>query len=271
MSIITVFEWVTIRTYAARCRRRPAHLRRSPQHTPDIRRARRRPGARSAAAPAGMAPDRVGGVGPDDSGVSLPAGPRSRCTRPSPSPARAAPTARVLGRSWNRAVGRRAGCCAAIKTPASRQSRRPVRIGTDSVGKTITAAKIVSDGNDLVLDPLVVIRPQPSRRLPDRHGHLRDCLLEIPQPRGRLGGQSVPPGNACPGPNRPRQERLHPAAARLSSESLKRGRRHHLSQQAHLSHIGIRCEWSRCPAIAVSALPADTGGNTRVRTGASHP
>jgi phosphate transport system substrate-binding protein len=41
---------------------------------------------------------------------------------------------------------------AEIKTPASRKSRRPVRIGTDSVGKTITGAKIIGNGNDLVLD-----------------------------------------------------------------------------------------------------------------------
>jgi phosphate transport system substrate-binding protein len=41
---------------------------------------------------------------------------------------------------------------AEIKTPGSRKSRRPVRIGTDSVGKTITAAKFVGKGNDLVLD-----------------------------------------------------------------------------------------------------------------------
>ncbi|WIM87566.1 phosphate ABC transporter substrate-binding protein PstS [Candidatus Mycobacterium wuenschmannii] len=39
-----------------------------------------------------------------------------------------------------------------IKTPASRKTRRPVRIGTDSVGKTIAGAKIVGKGNDLVLD-----------------------------------------------------------------------------------------------------------------------
>ena len=41
---------------------------------------------------------------------------------------------------------------AEIKTPASRRSLRPVRIGTDTVGKTITGAKIIGDGNDLVLD-----------------------------------------------------------------------------------------------------------------------
>lgn len=41
---------------------------------------------------------------------------------------------------------------AEIKTPASRKSLRPVRIGTDTVGKTITGAKIVGKGNDLVLD-----------------------------------------------------------------------------------------------------------------------
>lgn len=41
---------------------------------------------------------------------------------------------------------------AEIKTPASRRSLRPVRIGSDSVGKTITGAKIVGIGNDLVLD-----------------------------------------------------------------------------------------------------------------------
>lgn len=41
---------------------------------------------------------------------------------------------------------------AEIKTGASRKSLRPVRIGTDSVGKTIAGAKIVGKGNDLVLD-----------------------------------------------------------------------------------------------------------------------
>ena len=41
---------------------------------------------------------------------------------------------------------------AEIKTPASRRSLRPVRIGTDTVGKTINGAKIIGDDNDLVLD-----------------------------------------------------------------------------------------------------------------------
>jgi phosphate transport system substrate-binding protein len=41
---------------------------------------------------------------------------------------------------------------AEIKTPASRRALRPVRIGTDTVGKTITGAKIIGNGNDLVLD-----------------------------------------------------------------------------------------------------------------------
>jgi phosphate transport system substrate-binding protein len=41
---------------------------------------------------------------------------------------------------------------AEIKTPASRRSLRPVRIGNDTVGKTIAGAKIVGSGNDLVLD-----------------------------------------------------------------------------------------------------------------------
>ena len=41
---------------------------------------------------------------------------------------------------------------AEIKTPASRRSLRPVRIGTDTVGKTIAGARITGNGNDLVLD-----------------------------------------------------------------------------------------------------------------------
>ena len=41
---------------------------------------------------------------------------------------------------------------AEIKTPASRRSLRPVRIGTDTVGKTIKGAKITGEGNNLVLD-----------------------------------------------------------------------------------------------------------------------
>jgi phosphate transport system substrate-binding protein len=41
---------------------------------------------------------------------------------------------------------------AEIKTPASRRALRPVRIGTDTVGKTISGAKIIGTGNDLVLD-----------------------------------------------------------------------------------------------------------------------
>ncbi|HEY0226360.1 MAG TPA: phosphate ABC transporter substrate-binding protein PstS [Mycobacterium sp.] len=39
-----------------------------------------------------------------------------------------------------------------IKTSASRKSLRPVRIGADTVGKTISNAKIIGKGNDLVLD-----------------------------------------------------------------------------------------------------------------------
>jgi phosphate transport system substrate-binding protein len=41
---------------------------------------------------------------------------------------------------------------AEIKTPATRKSLRPVRIGSDTVGKTISGAKIIGKGNDLVLD-----------------------------------------------------------------------------------------------------------------------
>jgi phosphate transport system substrate-binding protein len=41
---------------------------------------------------------------------------------------------------------------AQIKTSASRKSLRPVRIGADTVGKTISNAKIVGKGDDLVLD-----------------------------------------------------------------------------------------------------------------------
>jgi phosphate transport system substrate-binding protein len=41
---------------------------------------------------------------------------------------------------------------AEIKTPASRRSLRPVRIGTDTVGKTIRGAKLTGAGNNLVLD-----------------------------------------------------------------------------------------------------------------------
>jgi phosphate transport system substrate-binding protein len=41
---------------------------------------------------------------------------------------------------------------AQIKTSASRKSLRPVRIGADTVGKTISTVKIVGKGNDLVLD-----------------------------------------------------------------------------------------------------------------------
>jgi len=49
---------------------------------------------------------------------------------------------------------------AEIKTPASRKSRRPVRIGTDSVGKTIAGAKIVGKGNNLVLDLSAFYNPR---------------------------------------------------------------------------------------------------------------
>jgi phosphate transport system substrate-binding protein len=48
---------------------------------------------------------------------------------------------------------------AQIKTPASRKSLRPVRIGTDTVGKTITNVKIVGKGNDLVLDTTSFYNP----------------------------------------------------------------------------------------------------------------
>ncbi|WAC90768.1 phosphate ABC transporter substrate-binding protein PstS [Mycobacterium sp. Aquia_213] len=48
---------------------------------------------------------------------------------------------------------------AQIKTPASRKSLRPVRIGTDTVGKTIASAKIIGKGNDLVLDTAPFYNP----------------------------------------------------------------------------------------------------------------
>ena len=48
---------------------------------------------------------------------------------------------------------------AQIKTPASRKSLRPVRIGADTVGKTITNAKIIGKGNDLVLDTTSFYNP----------------------------------------------------------------------------------------------------------------
>jgi phosphate transport system substrate-binding protein len=48
---------------------------------------------------------------------------------------------------------------AEIKTPASRKSLRPVRIGTDTIGKTISAVKIVGKGNDLVLDLTPLYNP----------------------------------------------------------------------------------------------------------------
>jgi phosphate transport system substrate-binding protein len=41
---------------------------------------------------------------------------------------------------------------AEIKTPASRKSLRPVRIGTNSVAKTVTGVKVTGQGNDLLLD-----------------------------------------------------------------------------------------------------------------------
>jgi phosphate transport system substrate-binding protein len=48
---------------------------------------------------------------------------------------------------------------AEIKTPASRRSLRPVRIGTDTVGKTIRDARIVGEGNNLVLDITAFYNP----------------------------------------------------------------------------------------------------------------
>ncbi|HEV7582122.1 MAG TPA: phosphate ABC transporter substrate-binding protein PstS [Mycobacterium sp.] len=48
---------------------------------------------------------------------------------------------------------------AQIKTPASRKSLRPVRIGADTVGKTITNVKIIGKGNDLVLDTTAFYNP----------------------------------------------------------------------------------------------------------------
>ena len=129
---------------------------------------------------------------------------------------------------------------AEIKTPASRKSRRPVRIGTDSVGKTIAGAKFVGKGNDLVLDLSSFYNPSRRRRLSDRHGDLRDRLLQIPRPAGRPGRQSRPAGDARPRPDRSRQARLHPAAARLPSESLSRGRRHQLTGTS-LTHRNPMC------------------------------
>ncbi len=130
---------------------------------------------------------------------------------------------------------------AEIKTPASRKTRRPVRIGTDSVGKTIAGAKIVGKGNDLVLDLSSFYNPTHGRRLSDRDGDLRDRLLEIPRPADRYGCQSGSAGHARARPDRPGQERLHPAAARVPGEGFRRGRRHQLIRRANRPHSGTRC------------------------------
>ena len=46
----------------------------------------------------------------------------------------------------------------------------PVAINADTVGKTIAAATIAGQGNNLVLDTSLVLQAHPARRLPDRLG-----------------------------------------------------------------------------------------------------
>ena len=117
---------------------------------------------------------------------------------------------------------------AEIKTPASRKSRRPVRIGTDSVGKTIAGAKFVGKGNDLVLDLSSFYNPTQDDVYPIVLATYEIVCSKYPDPAVGAGGQSGPAGDAGPRPDRPRQARLHPAAARLPIASLQRGRRHQL-------------------------------------------
>ena len=51
---------------------------------------------------------------------------------------------------------------AEIKTPGSRRSLRPVRIGSDSAARTITGTKVAGSGNNLVLDLTSFYKPTQS-------------------------------------------------------------------------------------------------------------
>ena len=117
---------------------------------------------------------------------------------------------------------------AEIKTPASRRSLRPVRIGTDTVGKTITGAKIIGNGNDLVLDISSFYNPAQPDVYPIVLATYEIVCSKYPDPGRGQGGQGFPAGGDRPRPGRAGQERLYPAVARLPSTSLKRGRRDQL-------------------------------------------
>ena len=146
-----------------------------------------------------------------------------------------------------------------------------MRIGTDSVGKTIAGAKIVGKGNNLVLDLSSFYNPTQDDVYPIVMATYEIVCSKYPDPQVGMAVKAALQATLGPRPDRPGQERLHPAAARLPGEGLKRGRRHQLIRRADRPRTGTRCAWSRCPATAASAPPADTGGSTRGRTGASHP
>ena len=98
----------------------------------------------------------------------------------------------------------------------------PVAISDSAVAKTIAGAKIAGQGNDLVLDTLVVLHTHPARRLPDRAGQLRDRLFQIPRPRGRQGGQGVYAVHHRSGSGWPGRQRIHTPARRIPVQGVHR-------------------------------------------------
>ena len=91
---------------------------------------------------------------------------------------RRAPSPTTSGRSPSRRI-----------CPSPRSSPRPARSRSRSAprpaGKTIDGAKIKGEGNDLVLDTVVVLQADRAGLLPDRAGDLRDRLLEVLRCRDR--------------------------------------------------------------------------------------
>ena len=77
-----------------------------------------------------------------------------------------------------------------------------MRIGTDTVGKTITGAKIIGQGNDLVLDLSSFYNPAQPDVYPIVLATYEIVCSKYPNADVASGGQGVPAGGDRAGPGR---------------------------------------------------------------------
>ena len=135
---------------------------------------------------------------------------------------------------------------AEIKTPASRRSLRPVRIGTDTVGKTIKGAKITGQGNNLVLDLSSFYNPAQPDVYPIVLATYEIVCSKYPNPEDTQAIKSFLQTAIGPGQIDLNRAGYIPLSPDFQARVSSRRRRHHLSSGLPRYHFAFGCFRSRC-------------------------